>query len=167
LALAVSTATWDGDGSDNAVAGVGEALPLLPLLYLIVAKMRQPRASWPVLVVGLAATVVLRVLDVLAPSVFFVAIALVVLVWATVDGQLRTSGLFQIQALGMLGFGALALIGLAVDPDVGRYLVAAGWLLHGVWDYVHLWLNKVVARSFAEWCGLIDILIAAQLIVLR
>jgi len=167
LALAMSAATWDGSGSDDAVTGLGQALPLLPLLYLVVCKIRRPRASWPVLAAGLTATVVLRILDVIAPSALFVAIALVVLVWAGIDGQLRSSGMFQIQALGMLGFGALALIGLAVDPDVGRYLVAAGWLLHGVWDYVHLRLNKVVARSFAEWCGLIDILIAAQLIFLH
>jgi hypothetical protein len=167
LALAMSAATWDGGGSDDSVTGLGEALPLLPLLYLIVCKIRRPRASWPVLLAGLTATVVLRMLNVIAPSTLSIAIALVVLVWAAVDGQLRESGMFQIQALGMLGFGALALAGLAVEPDVGRYLVAAGWLLHGIWDYVHLRLDKVVARSFAEWCGLIDILIAAQLLFLR
>jgi hypothetical protein len=72
--------------------------------------------------------------------------------------------MFAIQAMGMVGFGALALTGLAVDPDLGRSLVAAGWFFHGVWDFVHLKLDKVVSRSFAEWCGLFDILIAAMLI---
>jgi hypothetical protein len=67
----------------------------------------------------------------------------------------------------VLGFGALALIGLAVDPELGRYLVAAGWLLHGLWDFVHLHMNKVVARSYAEWCGVIDILIAGQLLLIQ
>jgi hypothetical protein len=43
----------------------------------------------------------------------------------------------------MLGFGALALAGLVVDPDLGRYLVAAGWFLHGVWDFVHFKLDRV------------------------
>jgi hypothetical protein len=63
----------------------------------------------------------------------------------------------------MVGFGALALVGLILDPDLGRYLVAAGWFLHGVWDFVHLRADKVVARSYAEWCGVLDVLIAAEL----
>ncbi|GAA2793221.1 hypothetical protein [Nonomuraea dietziae] len=42
--------------------------------------------------------------------------------------------------------------------------MAAGWLFHGVWDFVHLKLDKVVARSYAEWCGVFDVLIAAQLV---
>jgi Ni/Fe-hydrogenase subunit HybB-like protein len=63
----------------------------------------------------------------------------------------------------MLGFGALALAGLAVDPDLGRYLVAAGWFLHGIWDLVHLKLDRVVARSYAEACAVVDLVIAAEL----
>jgi hypothetical protein len=85
-----------------------------------------------------------------------------VLVWGALDGQLRRSSALQAQALGMLGFGALALIGLIVEPDLGRYLVAAGLFLHGVWDFVHLRLNKVVARSHAEWCFVLDIILAVE-----
>jgi hypothetical protein len=66
----------------------------------------------------------------------------------------------------MLGFGALALAAMAVDPDVGRYLVAAAWLLHGVWDLVYFRLDTVVARSYAEFCGVVDVLIAAGLVLM-
>jgi hypothetical protein len=65
----------------------------------------------------------------------------------------------------MLGFGVLALSGLVLDPDVGRYLAAAGWFFHGVWDLVHLVLDKVVARSYALWCGVLDIGIAVELVL--
>lgn len=58
------------------------------------------------------------------------------------DGQLRRDSTFQVQALGMLVFGGLALAGLVVDPELGRYLVAAGWFFHGVWDFVHLKLTR-------------------------
>jgi hypothetical protein len=44
--------------------------------------------------------------------------------------------------------------------------VAAGWFLHGVWDFVDLRLDKVVARSYAEWCGVLDVLIAAGLLLM-
>jgi hypothetical protein len=158
------------EGSNEAVGGLGEVLLLLPLLYLVIAKLQRRRASWLVLGVLLAALVALQVLAVVAPAAVFVAVALIILIWGAVDGQLHQPGqstaMFRLQALGMIGFGALALLGLAVDPDLGRYLVAAGWFLHGIWDFVHLRLDKVVARSYAEACGVLDILVAAGLVFL-
>jgi hypothetical protein len=130
----------------------------------VVAKLRRPQASWPVLVVLIVPFIALRALDVIAPAAVFSAVALAVLVWGAIDGRLRRPDPFRVEALGMLGFGALALAGLIVDPDLGRYLVAAGWFGHGVWDLVHLKLDRVVARSYAEWCGVIDVLIAAELV---
>ena len=164
LALGLSALTFGGTASDEAVASFSGTLLLLPLLYLVVAKLRRRQASWPGLVVGIASVVALRVLDVVEPAAVFSAVALVVLVWGAVDGRLRRPDPFRVQALGMLGFGALALAGLVVDPDLGRYLVAAGWFLHGVWDFVHLKLDKVVARSYAEWCGVVDVVIAVELV---
>ena len=97
-----------------------------------------------------------------------VPIALGALIWSAIGGQTALRpGMIRVQALGMLFFGALALAGLIVDPELGRYLVAAGWFLHGVWDFVHLKQDKVVARSFAEWCGVVDIVIAAELVFMR
>ncbi|WP_283136695.1 hypothetical protein [Rhizohabitans arisaemae] len=162
LAVAMSALTFGG----SEVAPLSEVLLLLPLLYLVVAKLRRRQASWPVLVAGTTLFMVLRVLDVIAPSAVFAGAALIVLIWGAMGGQLHRPGVFRIQALGMLGFGALALAGLIVDPALGRYLVAAGWLLHGVWDFIHLKLDKVVARSYAEWCGVLDILIAVELVLM-
>jgi hypothetical protein len=164
LALGMAALTFGGSGTAEGLAGLSEALLLLPLLYLVVAKLRRRQASWPVLVVLTAPFIVLRALDVVAPAAVYTAVALAVLVWGAVDGQLRRPDPFRVQALGMLGFGAIALAGLAVDPDLGRYLVAAGWFGHGVWDFVHLRLDKVVARSYALWCGVLDVGIAAELV---
>jgi hypothetical protein len=167
LAIALAAlALAGGDSYQDQVTSLSQALLVLPLEYLIVAKFRTQRATWPVIAVLFPATLVLLETDVVDPSVLLSAVALVVLVWSAVDGQLRRSGVFQVQALGMVGFGALALVGLAVDPELGRWLVAAGWLAHGVWDFVYLRLDRVVARSYAEWCGVIDVLIAAGLVLL-
>jgi hypothetical protein len=163
LALGMAVLSFGGSESAEGVAALSEALLLLPLEYLVVAKLRRRGASWPVLVVGLGAMVVLRTLDVIDPAAAVSAVALVVLVWGAVEGRLRRPDPFRVQALGMLGFGALALAGLVLDPDLGRYVVAAGWFLHGVWDFVHLKLDKVVARSYALWCGVLDVGIAAEL----
>ena len=117
-------------------------------------------------VTAIAFVIGLRALDVIAPSVVLSAVALIVLIWGAVDRQLHRSGGFRVQALAMVGFGAVAVAGLVIDPDLGRYVVAAGWFLHGVWDFVYLKLDRVVTRSYPEWCGVVDILIAAELVFL-
>jgi hypothetical protein len=165
LALVSAALTWGGSESAEGVAALGEVLPLLPLLYLVVAKLRRREASWPVLAILVVPFIGLRFLDVIEPSAVVAGVALAVLVWGGIDGRLRKPDEFRLQALGMFGFGALAAAGLIVDPDVGRYIVAAGWFFHGVWDFVHLKRDKVVSRSYAEWCGVVDVLIAAQLVL--
>jgi hypothetical protein len=166
LALGMATLTLDDVRSDAGVASLAGLILLLPLEYLIVAKLQRRQAAWPVVAVALLAVLALQALDVVAPAAVLAAVALIVLVWGVVDGQLLRPGAFRVQALGMLGFGALALVGLIMDPDLGRYLVAAGWLLHGVWDFVYFKLDRVVPRSYAEWCGVLDLLIAAELVLL-
>ena len=164
LALVMSALTFGGSESAEGVASLANVLVLLPLGYLVVAKLQRREASWPAIVAGFALIITLRVVGIIAPAVVLSALALIVLVWGAVDGQLRRDSAFQVQALGMLGFGAFALAGLVVNPDLARYLVAAGWFLHGIWDFVHLKLDKVVARSHAEWCGVLDVIIAAELV---
>ncbi|MEV0172147.1 hypothetical protein AB0I00_13635 [Streptomyces sp. NPDC050803] len=169
LALAVAALNLAASGSQDvadAVDGFGEVLPLLPLIYLTVNQIGTPRATWPVLGVGLVTVFVLPLQDAVAPSTVLVALALVLLLWGAVRGTPHGPAGFGVQAAGAVVFGGLALAGLAVDPDLGRYVVAAGWFLHGVWDFVHLWLDKVVARTFAEWCGVVDVLVAVQLLFL-
>ncbi|HCT76184.1 MAG TPA: hypothetical protein DGT23_06240 [Micromonosporaceae bacterium] len=165
LALGMSVLTFGGSESAEGVASLADALLLLQLGYLVIAKLRRRQASWPTIAVGFITIAALRVLDVIAPAAVLSAMALIVLVWGAIDGQLRRPDPFRVQALGMLGFGALSLAGLVVDPDLGRYLVAAGFLVHGIWDFVYLKLDTVVARSHAEWCGVLDVVIAAELVL--
>ncbi|MER7210626.1 hypothetical protein [Streptosporangium sp. NPDC000239] len=161
VAVGLAFLTLDG-GAGN----LAQILPLLPLLYLVVAKLDRPALSWPLLGVGTAIVIGSRLLNLVAPSTVLFALALAVLVWGVLDGHARRSGEFRLQALGMIGYGALALAGLALDPEAGRYIVGAGWLLHGVWDFAHLRRGRVVARSYAEWCGVFDVLIGLGLIFL-
>jgi len=163
-ALAIGSAALIGGGGPDQISTLGELLLLLGLVYLLAAKVRRPGAAWPVLVASVAAITALRLLG-MPLAAGFAGVGLGVLVWGAVDGQLREPGMFRVEAAGMLGFGVLALVALAVEPDLARYLVAAGWFAHGLWDLVHLRLDKVVVRSYAEWCGVLDILVAAQLVL--
>ncbi|MGN9758753.1 hypothetical protein [Streptomyces sp. SD31] len=169
LAVAVVILNVIASGSEDvadAVGGFGETLPLLPLIYLVVHQIGKPQATWPVLGAALVVGFALPLQDVVAPSTVLVALALVLLAWGAVRGTPHGRATLGVQAVGALVFCGLALAGLAVDPDLGRYLLAAGWFFHGVWDFVHLRLDKVVSRTFAEWCGVIDVLVAVQLLFL-
>lgn len=166
LAAGMTALTLSDESSAEEVTALAEALLLLPLLYLVVAGLGRREASWPVLVILVVPFVALRALDVVAPATAISAVAAIVLVWGAVAGRLHRPGAFRVQALGMIGFGALALAGLVLAPEPAVYAVAAGWFLHGVWDLVHLIRGTVVSRSYALWCGVLDILIAAELLFL-
>lgn len=167
-ALALWAAQAAASASDtlaDSVEGFGQVLPLLPLLYVVINQLGTPRATWPVLGGGLVLVLGLQALDVVSPAGAMIGIALAVLLWGPLRGAPRAWGL---QAAGVVGFGALAVTGLVVDPEVGRWVVAAGWLGHGVWDLAHLTLERlkgVVAPTFAEWCAVVDVLVGAELLI--
>lgn len=155
------------DSLDDSVEGFGEVLPLLPLLYVVINQLGTPRSTWPVLGGGLVLVFGLQALDLVSPAGVMVGIALGVLLWGLVRGAPHPLAL---QAVGVAVFGTLAVTGLLVDPEVGRWLVAAGWFFHGLWDLAHLTLERlkgIVAPTFAEWCAVVDVLVGVELLVLR
>ncbi|MFC8350249.1 hypothetical protein [Streptomyces sp. NPDC057280] len=168
-AIAIFAAQAAASASDtvaDSVEGFGQVLPLLPLLYVVINQLGTPRATWPVLGGGMVLVFGLQALDLVSPAGVMIGIALAVLLWGLLRGAPRVWG---VQAAGVVVFGALAVAGLAVDPEVGRWLVAAGWFCHGLWDLAHLTLERlkgVVAPSFAEWCAVVDVLVGAELSLL-
>lgn len=164
LGVALGVDMFIGAVTQDTARSYAEMLLMLPLVYLIAAGLGRRRATWPVLAVLTALLVALRLLDRVEPFVILLAAALAVVIWGGGHGRHRERD-FRLQLAGTAGFAALALAGLAVDPDFARYLVAAGWLAHGVWDWVHLAKDRVVSRSFAEWCGAFDVMIGAGLII--
>jgi hypothetical protein len=168
LAIVASALVLVASSEDvgDRVDSLGALILVLPLEYLLVTQIGRPGASFPVVGCLFAVVIVTELLDVVPMATVLAAIALVVLVWGAISGTPHGRAVFGVQAAGMLAFGALGLVSLAVDPDVGRYVVAAGWFLHGAWDLVHLKLDRVVSRPYAECCAVIDVLIAAQLVFL-
>lgn len=164
VGLALGADVLIGEVTDEDTHGLGEALVVLPLLYVVVAVLQRRRASWPVLGVLMAMFVGLRMQDLVDPMVVVLAVALAAAIWGAAHGRHRECDV-RVQLAGMVGFAALAFAGLAVDPDLGRYLVAAGWLAHGIWDWVHLAKDRVVSRSYAEWCAALDVAVAVGLVV--
>jgi hypothetical protein len=71
-----------------------------------------------------------------------------------------------VKMAGMVAFTAIALAAMSVNPDFERYIVAAGWFGHAAWDFAHFRADKVVSRSFAEWCTVFDVLRAVGILIL-
>lgn len=165
-ALGIVSAVVTVGGGEKAaqVTGLGETLLFLPMLYVIVARTGRRALSWPLLIVAFAVIIGLRAAGVPVVAVA-VPLAAALLAWSAI-GHAPHPGTMRVQAWGLVGFAALALAGLAVDPDLGLYIVAAGWFLHGVWDFVHLKLDRAVSRTYAEWCGVVDVVTAAMLLML-
>lgn len=164
LGVGSAIVVLDGAGVEDSAGGFGELLLLLPLVYLVVAALQRRRAAWPVLGVGFVTLVLLGLQDVVAPATALVAIGAAVLA-VSVLGHRHHADSFRAQVVGLVAFSALALVGLADAPELGRYVIGIGWLLHGVWDLVHLRRDAVVARSYAEWCGVLDTFVGTYLIL--
>lgn len=165
LALLVSAPGFADVPSPSGTAALAEAMILLPLWYVVVGAVARRGWTWYVLVGVIGLYVLLRLQDSVQPAVVLLAVALAAVLWGTACGRLVQPS-FLLQVAGLVVFGALAVAGLMAAPELGRYLVAAGWFAHGLWDLAHHRADAGVARSGAEWCAVVDVAIAAQLVVL-
>jgi hypothetical protein len=137
---APSTGRTSRSGTTNALKALGHRWPTLLALALVLATFGDglpPRER----LAGLLA-----------------AMALCYLLFGFLRGELRPPGILALQIAGVVGFGAVTLVALAVDGSLGLYVVAAGWLAHGVWDFAHHRTGRVVPRAWSEWCGVVDVL---------
>jgi hypothetical protein len=169
LGIAVAALTaYDLEIGAESVSSLSALVVLMALVYVGAAALDRRRASWVVFLTGFAVMVVfLDLLDSgIEPSAVLLVAALVFVVLGVARGLLRRPGGLTLQAAGMLGFGATALAALYVDPDLGGYLVAFAHLGHAAWDAYHYLRDRVVARSYAEYCGVLDLLVGWAILVM-
>ncbi|MGN9841821.1 hypothetical protein ACTMTI_27215 [Nonomuraea sp. H19] len=160
IALAAST-LFDEDGGP----GGAFIVTVAALSYLTVAVLDRPRAVWLVVIalsaIGTAADMAgIGYWLVLGP------IAVLATLVGLVRGQLRRPGLFLLQAPQMLAVSVVALTAEYGGLEFAGYLVAAALIGHAVWDVAHWRANKVVARSLAEFCFVLDALLGLGIIIL-
>ena len=137
---------------------------LMPVVYLGAAALDRRRFAWVVLLAGVAVLAVVPSSSEVVPSVGFLAAALVFFVVGAARGELRKPGGLALQTVGVLVFGSLVLAALYVDADLGGFLVAIALLGHAVWDTHHCLRDRVVARSYAESCAVVDLLAGAAVL---
>jgi hypothetical protein len=147
-ALVAALTALDLDLNREFVTFLSALVIFMALIYVGAAAVDQRRAAWIIFLIGFVPVGVLRLLDATPalPALMLVA-ALGLLALGLARGSGRRAASFPLQAAGMLLFGALALAALALTPALGASLVAGALLAHSLWDALHLWRNRVVARS--------------------
>jgi hypothetical protein len=121
--------------------GLGAAVASLALVSPLPAQLQIWISAWSVLLA-----------------------AVIYLTWGSARGDLGDRRWLSAQTAAVLGFGAVAIAAVAVDPAAARYVLAAGWLAHAAWDVVHHRAGRVVPRWYAETCMVADVLLAIVLL---
>ncbi len=165
VALAVLTVVNPGpDGVELAAgADLAQIVAASALVYLGAAALRNQAAAWPVFIGEFVAITVGDIVGFDSTWLFFAA-AVVFVGYGLATGALRPRHGLPLQTVAMLGFGAIAVAALAASPTIGAYLVAAGLFGHAAWDVHHHRTNRVVVRSMAEFCVVLDTLLAIAII---
>jgi hypothetical protein len=151
---------------------LGSGVELAPVLaasaavYLGAAALQRPAAAWPLFFATGAVITVARLLeDGFEPTWVVLASAVALVVYGLLRGAARPGHGLPLQTVGLLGFGAASAAALAITPELGAYLVAAGLLGHAAWDVYHHRVNRVVVRSLAEFCLALDTALAVVIVI--
>jgi hypothetical protein len=147
----------------------GELAPIVAasgLVYLAAAALQKPSTAWLVFFLSVIVITAAKLGWTGADATWLLlAFAVLFFAYGLLRGARRVDGGLALQALAMLAFGATAAVALYVNAVVGAFLVAAGLLAHAAWDAYHHFSNRIVTRSMAEFCFVLDTLLAAAIVV--
>lgn len=158
IAFAVLITIGPAGGVDQA-----PVLAAAATVYIGSAALEKPAAAWPLFFGSAAVITVARLLGVDATPIVL-GCGVVLGLYGLLRGVVRPAHGLPLQTVALLGFGAVAGGALFLDAELGAYLVAAGLLGHAAWDLHHYRADRVVARSLAEFCLLLDASLAVLIV---
>jgi hypothetical protein len=122
--------------------------------YVAAAAFSRPWMAWVWVAAASALVVVARLLD-LSPVLVNGVAAVALLVVGVLRGVARPA--LGRQTVGLVVYGLLALLALALPPGPGLALAAVTLIGHGAWDLWHLRRHRdQVSPSLAEACVALD-----------
>ncbi|WP_245258898.1 hypothetical protein [Chelatococcus sp. GW1] len=136
------------------------------LVYLAAASLEVPWISWPVFLLSVAIITVARLgLIPLEATWLMLMVAGFFAAYGVIRALRRPNHDLPLQATAMVAFGGSAVLALFVNPALGALLVAVGLFAHAGWDAYHHVNNKVVVRSMAEFCFVLDGVLATAIVI--
>ena len=167
LGLAVAALTaFDLEVDVGFISSLSVLVVVMALVYVGAAALGCRRASWLVLLAALPVAIFFPATSGGGPVAALLAAAAVFLALGVVRRRSPEPGGLAFQAAGVLAFGSIVVAALYVAPEIGAYLVALALLGHAAWDAYHYLRDRVVARSYAEFCGILDLTLGVAILVL-
>lgn len=138
-----------------------DAAPLVAasgLVYLAAGASGRRSVAWIAFAVTFALIGVGKFtgIDVLP---WLLGLAAALLLYGLAERRLKPRWAFPLQATAMLVLGTTALLAFHLSPTAGGLLVAFALLAHAGWDIHHHRTDRVVDRSLATFCAVLDILV--------
>lgn len=136
------------------------------LVYLAAAALEIPWVAWPIFLLSVVVITLARFgLIPLDATWAMLVVAGLFAVYGVIRALRRPNRELPLQAIAMVLFGGSATVALFISPFVGALLVAAGLAAHAGWDVYHHVKNKVVVRSMAEFCFMLDTALAIVIVL--
>jgi hypothetical protein len=166
IAFALFVAFGSGPADHTDIAPV---ITASAFVYFGAAALQRRTAAWPMFFVSVLVVTVGFLVPGLNPSWSswaMIGIAAVLLVYALIQRASRPPwGGALLQAAALAVFAAAAIAAVHTDATWAALLVGAGLLGHTAWDVYHLRSQRVVARSMALFCAVLDTVLAVVVLV--
>jgi hypothetical protein len=135
-------------------------------VYIGAAALQKPRAAWPMFFATVVVITVARLIDDRLDATWVIlAGSAALMIYGLLRGAIRPTHGLPLQTVALLAFGAAAVLASLINADLGGYLVAAGLLGHAAWDLHHHRTDRVVVRSLAEFCLVLDTALALTIVL--
>jgi hypothetical protein len=142
---------------------IGTVVAVAVLCYLGAAALNRRWVAWA----GCAVFPAVVIGSQVAGVTWWVAGAVVALALVVAGLLLRVPRPpLTAQTAALIGYGGVAVAALLLAPRAGLVLAGVALIGHGVWDVIHYRRNKVVHRSLAEFCVLLDVPLGIGAIIL-
>lgn len=156
-AIALATLTGLGLTSGAEVAPIVTASGFV---YLGAAALENRAAAWPLFLVGFVLVSFGFVWTNFNPSWWMLGAVAAMVAYSIRRGAVGPLWGIPLQTLAMIGLTAVALVAGIASTTWAGVLVACGLFAHALWDVWHHWRDRVVTRSLAEFCGVLDTALA-------
>jgi hypothetical protein len=140
--------------------GLAAVLLVCAAIYVLAATTGRPNSAW----IGFAASFPLIgvgiVLHQPLVSLIAIGVACVVLIAIGAARGAWAAPQNRRQLFGIVAFSALAVAGALLDARLAALVIVAGLVLHAARDVWHHIRRAVVARPYAEFCAVLDLVLA-------
>ena len=134
-------------------------------VYLGAAAVRRRAAAWPMFMISFVLVSIGFVVTGSAPTWWMLGLGAALVVFGLVRGGLRPPWGLPLQTGAMIVLASTAVLGAVLAGPWAGVLVSAALLGHAGWDVYHRRSDRVVARSMTEFCGVLDTVLAAVVLV--